>query len=706
MKRAPTPRPAWIEICAIDHGSENVIDFPMIQDRAALMWVINLGCIDLNQWYATLRRRRSARLRALRSRSRRRRRRSSACSRPALVVHEALDTLKMPSVVKTTGSKGLHVYVPIVRGPEQKQVWTFAKALAHELAVAQSGADHGRVPRREAAEGTRARRLQPEPLGQHAGVDLLGAAAAGGDGVDAGDLEGSRAAASASRTSRSMNVPARVAKVGDLWKPLLRRAAASICRNSYNSAWNGLKTVRYQRSRYTSPVRRVTRREFIGTAAGAAAIAGSGCIASAAPARRPNVAVHPRRRSGLRRFELLRPPDYKTPVLDAFAKEGIMFTSAYAAAPVCTPTRCAYITGRYPQRLAVGLEEPLRRASPPDVGLPPEHPTVASLLKQNGYDTSLVGKWHLGWKPEFGPNRHGFDEFFGILSGAADYFTHRGDGPGAGSRTAAPDLWENLTPIERPGYLTDLLTDKAIEVIARPHAQPVFPEPAVQRAACAVGRSGRRHDRPHRARTRADGRRRIAAHLRGDDAEPGRGHRPGVEGAPSREARTRDAGDFHQRQRRRTLLVQLAVFVPEDVPVRRRHARAGDRPLAGRDPGRASRPRRRRSPWTGRRRFSPSPARRPIAALSARRRESAAGLHRRSRRTIATLFWRTPSVRAARDGRWKYLKDQDGEYLFDLSVDPGEKDDRRRVEAARSSVSSSSTSTGTRGCCRCRRPRR
>src|SRR6266481_4750284 len=134
MKRAPSPRPAWIEICAIDHGSKGVIDFPMIQDRAALLWVINLGCIDLNQWYATC----------------------DDVDRPdylhfdldpgagatfervlqtARIVHEALVTLKMPSLVKTTGSKGLHVYVPIVRGPVQKQVWTFAKALAQELAA-------------------------------------------------------------------------------------------------------------------------------------------------------------------------------------------------------------------------------------------------------------------------------------------------------------------------------------------------------------------------------------------------------------------------------------------------------------------------------------------------------------------------------------------------------------------------------------------
>jgi bifunctional non-homologous end joining protein LigD len=134
MKRAPVPRPAWIEICSIEHGSGNVIDFPMIQDLASLLWVINLGCIDLNQWYA----------------------RCDDVDRPdyvhfdldpgagasfdavletALVVRDALDALKMRSLAKTTGSKGIHVYVPIVRGPVQKQVWTFAKALAQELAV-------------------------------------------------------------------------------------------------------------------------------------------------------------------------------------------------------------------------------------------------------------------------------------------------------------------------------------------------------------------------------------------------------------------------------------------------------------------------------------------------------------------------------------------------------------------------------------------
>jgi arylsulfatase A-like enzyme len=101
------------------------------------------------------------------------------------------------------------------------------------------------------------------------------------------------------------------------------------------------------------------------------------------------------------------------------------------------------------------------------VGLPPEHPTIASLLKGNGYDTALVGKWHLGYLPEYGPNRHGFNEFFGILSGAGDFFTHK-------DAAGTPDLYEDLVPVERVGYMTDLLTERAIKYITRPRKRPFY----------------------------------------------------------------------------------------------------------------------------------------------------------------------------------------------------------------------------------------
>jgi bifunctional non-homologous end joining protein LigD len=221
MKRAPSPRPEWIELCSIEHDSGNVIDFPMVQDRASLLWVINLGCIDLNQWYATC----------------------DDVDRPdylhfdldpgpgatfdkvretGLVVEGALDALRMPSLVKTTGSKGLHVYVPIVRGPVQKQVWTFAKALAQELAL--------RNPALMTAEYRVAKRpygrvlvdynqnawgrtlasiysVRPRPEAT-VSTPVTWAEVEKGIRIEDFTLHG---------------VPKRIAKVGDLWKPLLHK---------------------------------------------------------------------------------------------------------------------------------------------------------------------------------------------------------------------------------------------------------------------------------------------------------------------------------------------------------------------------------------------------------------------------------------------------------------------------------------------------
>jgi bifunctional non-homologous end joining protein LigD len=219
MKRAPSPRPPWIEICAIDHGSKGVIDFPMIQDRAALLWVINLGCIDLNQWYATC----------------------DDVNTPdyihfdldpgpgagfdrvletALVVHESLDALKMPSLAKTTGSKGLHIYVPIVRGPEQGEVRTFAHVLAQELAR--------RHPSLITAEYRVARRPRGRVLVDY-NQNRWGSTLASVYSV----RPRPEATVSTPVTWKEIeigiriedftvkNVPARVAKLGDLWKPLL-----------------------------------------------------------------------------------------------------------------------------------------------------------------------------------------------------------------------------------------------------------------------------------------------------------------------------------------------------------------------------------------------------------------------------------------------------------------------------------------------------
>jgi bifunctional non-homologous end joining protein LigD len=219
MKRAPVPRPAWIRTCAIAHESGHVIDFPVIDDVPSLLWVINLGCIDLNQWYA----------------------KCDDVDRPdyvhfdldpgdgatfdqvrecALIVREALEALRMKPLVKTSGSKGLHVYVPIVRGPVQKDVWTFAKALAVELSA------------RNAALMTSEYRVAKRPRGrvlvdynQNAWGRTLASIYSVRPRPEATvstPLAWKEVAAGVRiEDFRIDNVRARIARLGDLWKPLV-----------------------------------------------------------------------------------------------------------------------------------------------------------------------------------------------------------------------------------------------------------------------------------------------------------------------------------------------------------------------------------------------------------------------------------------------------------------------------------------------------
>jgi bifunctional non-homologous end joining protein LigD len=220
MKRAPSPRPDWIQICRIEHDSGNIIDFPMINDRPSLLWVINLGCIDLNQWYA----------------------KCDDVDRPDYVhfdldpgegaawdqvlecgriVRDALETLKMPPWVKTTGSKGLHIYVPIVRGPVQKDVWTFAKALAVELA--------SRHPKLMTAEYKVAKRPHGRVLVDY-NQNAWGRTLASIYSVRPRPLATVSTPVTWKEIDKGVriedfridNVRDRIARVGDLWKPLLR----------------------------------------------------------------------------------------------------------------------------------------------------------------------------------------------------------------------------------------------------------------------------------------------------------------------------------------------------------------------------------------------------------------------------------------------------------------------------------------------------
>lgn len=157
-----------------------------------------------------------------------------------------------------------------------------------------------------------------------------------------------------------------------------------------------------------------------------------------------------------------------SPRLDRMAAQGLRFTRGYSNSAVCSPTRFALITGRYQYRLRGAAEEPLAAVHGDKVlGLPPEHPTLPSLLADAGYATALVGKWHLGYPPHFGPRMSGYQEFWGFHAGGTDYFSHQ-------DSRGNHDLWENETEIHRDGYLTDLLSERAVDYIGRQRSGQPF----------------------------------------------------------------------------------------------------------------------------------------------------------------------------------------------------------------------------------------
>lgn len=157
--------------------------------------------------------------------------------------------------------------------------------------------------------------------------------------------------------------------------------------------------------------------------------------------------------------------DGRTPALDRLADEGVRLSQAYAAAPVCSPTRVALMTGRYPARVEAGLYEPLTTQP---TGLATGPPTLPRRLKDAGYDTALVGKWHLGLRRAYHPLRHGFDEFYGHLGAAIDYAS------GLGTEHLEHDFFDGRRAVRVEGYATDLLTARAVDFVSRARTAPFF----------------------------------------------------------------------------------------------------------------------------------------------------------------------------------------------------------------------------------------
>ena len=160
----------------------------------------------------------------------------------------------------------------------------------------------------------------------------------------------------------------------------------------------------------------------------------------------------------------------KTPNIDSIGRDGIVLRQGYANSAVCSPSRTALLTGGYQQRFRIGLEEPIAL---PDakMGLPKDVPTLATAFRAAGYHTALVGKWHLGEPPANGPVNHGYDDFFGVVEGAADYFLHRSIKDG---KPSGIGLAQGNDAHQANGYLTDLFGDEAVKAISAPRAKPLF----------------------------------------------------------------------------------------------------------------------------------------------------------------------------------------------------------------------------------------
>jgi arylsulfatase A-like enzyme len=408
------------------------------------------------------------------------------------------------------------------------------------------------------------------------------------------------------------------------------------------------------------PGKRVTRREFIGAALGAAAISSAG----AAQTTRPNVLFILADDLGYGDLSCYGRPEYKTPVLDNLAKQGMKFSDNYASAPVCTPTRTAYITGRYPHHLAVGLEEPLSDSNM-QLGIPPEHPTIATLVKTAGYETALIGKWHLGNLPEFGPNRHGFDEFFGINGSSADYFTHK-------NNAGRFDLYENLEPSKDEGYLTDLFTDRAIRFITRKRSSPFFLSLQYNAPHWPWdGPADKALDHDHRPMTDGGSLSTYAEMVKSMDTGIGRVLKALASAGLERNTLvifTSDNGGERYSFNwpfsfQKLNLWEGGIRVPAIVrwPGVVPSGRTTSQVAITMD-------------WTA-----------TIVALAGAKPDPQYSLEGEDLMSVLkgdsthdrTLFWRLRIQNAARMGKWKYLREGANEHLFDLSVDPGEKAELR-----------------------------
>ena len=227
------------------------------------------------------------------------------------------------------------------------------------------------------------------------------------------------------------------------------------------------------------PTRTHSRRGFLAQAGAAALAAACRSLHAAPEAARPHIVFIHADDLGYGDLGCYGAPDLKTPAVDRLATQGVRFTNYYAAAPECTPTRTALLTGRYLHRVgglecAIGTtnvgryDDAIRLAARHDLGLPVERAALTQGLRAAGYRMAVYGKWHLGYEPKFLPLRHGFEHFVGILGGHCDYFHYC-------EITGVKTLYENDKPVSRNEYMTDLITNESLKFLRRQDgAKPFF----------------------------------------------------------------------------------------------------------------------------------------------------------------------------------------------------------------------------------------
>jgi arylsulfatase A-like enzyme len=193
----------------------------------------------------------------------------------------------------------------------------------------------------------------------------------------------------------------------------------------------------------------------------------AGIVASAPPGtaptldRRPNILIILSDDQGYHDAGFQGVQDIPTPNMDSIARHGVRCTNGYVTCSVCSPSRAGLLTGRYQTRFG---HENLPPPMNVDDGLPLSEVTLASVLKIAGYRTGAIGKWHLGFGPQFHPNRRGFDQFTGFLDAQHDYFNYGGMDP----------IQHNGTPVANPDYLTSYFTSEAVRFLEQNDGRPFF----------------------------------------------------------------------------------------------------------------------------------------------------------------------------------------------------------------------------------------